>query len=144
MPVLCGIASGLPTEEWTTGSWVEVGRRLGGPYLAVAIALGGALCGLGMFNALIGSYSRLPLAMAHDGILPKWLGRKDPDTGAPKRSILLAALLYTACLGLGFRRLVQIDVMLYGALVLLAVSYTHLDVYKRQRVRCLRLRGIGQ
>ncbi len=142
VPVLCGIASGLPTEEWTTGSWVEVGRRLGGPYLAVAIALGGALCGLGMFNALIGSYSRLPLAMARDGILPKWLGRKDPQTGAPKRSILLAALLYTACLGLGFRRLVQIDVMLYGALVLLEfVSLVVLRIREPQLLRPFRIPG---
>ncbi|HND12436.1 MAG TPA: APC family permease [Pseudomonadota bacterium] len=142
VPVLCGVVSGLPQNEWTTGSWVEVGRRIGGPYLAVAIALGGALCGLGMFNALIASYSRLPLAMARDGILPKWLGRKDPRTGAPTRSILLAAVLYTACLGLGFKRLVQIDVMLYGALVL--TEFVSLIVLRRkepQLVRPFRIPG---
>ncbi|HNJ71088.1 MAG TPA: amino acid permease, partial [bacterium] len=139
IPVLCGIASGLPVSEWSTGSWVEVGRRLGGPYLAVAIAIGGALCGLGMFNALIGSYARLPLAMARDGILPKWLARKDPETGAPTRSILLAAVLYTACLGLGFRRLVQIDVLLYGAIVVLEfASLIVLRIKEPQLVRPFR------
>ena len=142
VPVLCGVASGLPTDEWTTGSWVEVGRRLGGPYLAVAIAIGGALCGLGMFNALVGSYSRLPLAMARDGILPKWLGRKDPQTGAPRRSILFAAVLYTACLGLGFQRLVQIDVMLYGALVVLEfVSLIVLRIREPALLRPFRMPG---
>lgn len=142
VPVLCGIASGLPVAEWTTGSWVEVGRRLGGPYLAVAIALGGALCGLGMFNALIGSYARLPLAMARDGILPKWLARKDPETGAPTRSILLAAVLYTACLGLGFKRLVQIDVLLYGAIVVLEfASLIVLRIKEPQLVRPFRIPG---
>jgi len=142
VPVACGMASGLPIDEWTTGSWVEVGRRLGGPYLAVAIAIGGALCGLGMFNALVASYSRLPLAMARDGMLPKWLGRKDPKTGAPRRSILVAAILYTACLGLGFRRLVQIDVMLYGALVLLEfVSLIVLRIREPQLVRPFRIPG---
>lgn len=142
IPVLCGVVSGLPPSDWSTGSWVEVGRRIGGPYLAVAIALGGALCGLGMFNALIASYSRLPLAMARDGILPKWLGRKDPQTGAPTRSILFAALLYTACLGLGFKRLVQIDVMLYGALVLTEfVSLIVLRLREPQLVRPFRIPG---
>jgi amino acid transporter len=142
IPVLCGIASGLPVSEWSTGSWVEVGRRLGGPYLAVAIAIGGALCGLGMFNALIGSYARLPLAMARDGILPKWLARKDPETGAPTRSILLAAVLYTACLGLGFRRLVQIDVLLYGAIVVLEfASLIVLRIKEPQLVRPFRIPG---
>ncbi len=142
VPVFCGVVSGLPQQEWTTGSWVEAGRRLGGPYLAVAIALGGALCGLGMFNALIASYSRLPLAMARDGILPKWLGRKDPQSGAPQRSILFAAVLYTACLGLGFKRLVQIDVMLYGALVLIEfVSLIILRVREPQLLRPFRIPG---
>lgn len=119
LPVLCAVTSGMRAEEWQTGGWVEVGRRMGGPYLAIAIALGGALCGLGMFNALIATYSRLPLAMAEDGLLPKWLGKKDAKTGAPRRSILFSALLYTACLGLGFKRLIQIDVMLYGALMVI-------------------------
>ena len=42
---------GSAAERMDDGSWVEVGRRISGPYLTVAIALGGALCGLGMFNA---------------------------------------------------------------------------------------------
>jgi amino acid transporter len=96
----------------------------------------------GMFNALVGSYSRLPLAMARDGILPKWLGRKDPQTGAPRRSILFAAVLYTACLGLGFQRLVQIDVMLYGALVVLEfVSLIVLRIREPALLRPFRMPG---
>jgi amino acid transporter len=109
----------LPAEAWTTGSWVEIGRRLGGPWVGVAIALGGALCGIGMFNALVLSHSRLPLAMVRDGLLPVWLGKRNPQTGAPTRVLFIAAALYIACMGLGFRRLVQIDVILYGGAMLL-------------------------
>lgn len=119
IPVLFAAGSGLPAEAWTTGSWVEIGRRLGGPWVGVAIALGGALCGIGMFNALVLSHSRLPLAMVRDGLLPTWLGKRSAGTGAPTRVLFIAAALYIACMGLGFRRLVQIDVILYGGAMLL-------------------------
>jgi len=115
IPVLFAVASDMPASAWTAGAWVEVGQRLGGPLLGAAIAIGGALCGLGMFNMLVLAYSRLPLAMAQDGLLPRWLAVRSPRTGAPTRIILLSAALYAACMGLGFRRLVEIDVILYGA-----------------------------
>jgi len=119
LPVFFAAGSGIPAGAWTTGSWVEIGTRLGGPTIGVAIALGGALCGIGMFNALVLSHSRLPLAMARDGLLPAWLGRRSERTGAPRRVLLIAAALYIACMGLGFQRLVQIDVILYGGAMLL-------------------------
>ncbi|MBL9003235.1 MAG: APC family permease [Myxococcales bacterium] len=119
IPVFSAAGSGLPAGAWTTGTWVDIGHRLGGPTVAVAIALGGALCGIGMFNALVLSHSRLPLAMVRDGLLPAWLGRRCERTGAPRRVLLIAAALYIACMGLGFQRLVQIDVILYGGAMLL-------------------------
>ena len=142
IPVFCAMAAGMQPSQWSTGGWVEVGRRIGGPYLAVAIALGGALCGLGMFNALVASYSRLPVAMARDGLLPAWFAKENPKTGAPTVSILFAAVLYTACLGLGFKRLVQIDVMLYGALVVIEfVSLVVLRVREPELCRPFRIPG---
>ena len=48
--------TGMPTAHWTTGSWVDVGRSLGGPALGIAIVLGGMICGAGMFNSLVLSY----------------------------------------------------------------------------------------
>lgn len=119
LPVLVATKSGLPAAAWSTGSWVEVGRRLGGEPMAWSVGLGGALCGLGMFNVLIMSYSRLPVALSCDGYLPRWLSHRSPRSGAPTYAILVAAVLYAACMGLGFRRLVEIDVMLYGAVLLL-------------------------
>jgi len=142
IPVLCATVSGLSPEEWTTGTWVEVGRRLGGPWLSWAIALGGMLCGLGMFNVLVMSYSRLPMAMARDGMLPRWLRRRDPRSGAPTRIILIAAVLYAACMGLGFRHLVEIDVLLYGAVLTLEfVSLIVLRLREPELARPFRIRG---
>jgi len=67
-----------------------------------------------MFNALVMSYSRLPLAMAQDGMLPKVFGNLQPKTRAPWVAILVLAVLWAPCLLLGFERLVTIDILLYG------------------------------
>jgi len=68
----------------------------------------------GMFNALVMSYSRLPLAMAQDGMLPAVFGKLQPKTRAPWVSIIVLATAWAMCLGLGFERLVTLDIMLYG------------------------------
>jgi amino acid transporter len=128
LTVVAAAASGLPPEQWTAGSWVEVARRLGGPALGGLVVLGGALCGLGMFNVLVMTYSRLPVAMAEDGVLPRALARRNPRTGSPTLAIVLAAVLYTGCLGMGLKRLVEIDVMLYGAA--LALEFVALFVLR--------------
>jgi len=73
----------------------------------------------GMFNALVMSYSRLPLAMAHDGMLPKLFGKTSKRTNVPWLAILVCAACWALCLGLGFKRLVTLDIMLYGASLML-------------------------
>src|SRR5438552_13732658 len=83
--------------------------------LRVALVLGGMISAFGMFNALVMSYSRLPLAMAQDGMLPKVFGKLHPRTRAPWVAIVVCAIGWACCLGLGFERLVTIDILLYGA-----------------------------
>ena len=117
--VLAASASGLPPSAWTSGSWVEVGSRLGGPVLAAALTAGGTLSAVGMYAALLLSWSRLPVALALDGFLPSALARRSARTHAPVLAVLLGGVLSTLCLGLGLRRLVEIDVLLYGAALLL-------------------------
>lgn len=119
IPVLLAVLSGMPASAWGAGAWVDVGHRLGGPLLGTAMAVGGALCALGMFNMLVMSYSRLPLAMTQDRLLPRFIGERSPRTGAPTRIIIISAVLYAACMHLGFRKLVEIDVILYGAAIVL-------------------------
>jgi amino acid transporter len=115
LPTIAAASTGLLPAEWTAGSWVEVARRLGGTTLAWVVVAGGAISAFGMFNALVLSSTRLPVAMASDGWLPRSLAARSPRTEAPTRAVLLAVTLYAVCLGLGLRRLMEIDVMLYGA-----------------------------
>jgi amino acid transporter len=72
------------------------------------------ISGFGMFNALVMSYSRLPLAMAQDGMLPKVFGKVHPKSKAPWVAIVALAIGWAMCLGLGFARLVTLDILLYG------------------------------
>jgi amino acid transporter len=73
----------------------------------------------GMFNALVMSYSRLPLAMAQDGMLPSIFGKLQRRSRAPWVAIIALAIGWAMCLGLGFARLVTLDILLYGASLVL-------------------------
>jgi amino acid transporter len=114
VPVAAMWMTGLHPSAWETGSWADIAGILGGPLLRVALVLGGMMSAFGMFNALVMSYSRLPLAMAQDGMLPAVFGKIN-SRRAPWVAIIVCAMGWACCLGLGFERLVTLDIMLYGA-----------------------------
>ncbi len=107
--------TGIGPKAFETGSWADLAGMLGGPALRIAIVVGGMMSAFGMFNALVMSYSRLPLAMAQDGLMPSVFSRMTPRTRAPWVAIVACAVAWAMCLGLGFERLVTIDILLYGA-----------------------------
>jgi amino acid transporter len=111
--------TGLKATAWETGSWADIAGLLGGPLLRIGVVLGGIISAFGMFNALVMSYSRLPLAMAQDGMLPGIFSKLHPKSRAPWVAIVALALCWAMCLGLGFARLVTIDILLYGFSLLL-------------------------
>jgi amino acid transporter len=115
VPVGAMWMTGLPASSWDTGFWADVAGILGGPLLRFGLALGGMISGFGMFNALVMSYSRLPLAMAQDGMLPKAFGKLHPKSKAPWVAIVVLACFWMPCLLLGFERLVTLDILIYGS-----------------------------
>ena len=84
----------------------------------MAVVAGGCITGIGMFNALVMSYTRLPMAMAEDGMLPRVLARRN-GRGVPWVSVLLCGLAWALALKLPFERLISIDLILYGSSLLL-------------------------
>src|SRR6266850_1673757 len=125
LPFASVYLTGVPSTVFgADGSWATVagaigGKILGFEWLRFLIVLGGMMSAFGMFNALVLSYSRLPLAMARDGMLPKFFGKKSARTKAPWVAITFCATCWALCLGLGFRRLVTLDIMLYGLSLML-------------------------
>ena len=142
LPVAAMWMTGLPAAAWDTGFWADIAGMLGGPLLRVGLAMGGIISGFGMFNALVMSYSRLPLAMAQDGMLPKVFGKLHPKTRAPWVAICALAVCWAMCLGLGFERLVTLDILLYGAsLSLEFVALVALRIREPELPRAFRVPG---
>ena len=119
VPILAVRHIGIPTSEWEAGSWAAVARVVAGPWLEIGMIVGGMLSALGMLNALIMSYTRIPPALAEDGYLPPILARRDPTTGAPTVSIVVCAVAWGLALNLGFERLLELDLLLYGLSLIL-------------------------
>jgi len=142
VPVAAMWMTGLAPSAWETGSWAEIAGLIGGPLLRVALVAGGMISAFGMFNALVMSYSRLPLAMAQDGMLPRVFGKLHPRTRAPWVAIIVLAMGWACCLGLGFARLVTIDILLYGAsLALEFVALIYLRFREPELPRPFRVPG---
>jgi amino acid transporter len=118
LPLLAMAMAGIPTGSFATGDWTDVAISLGGPLLGFAVIAGGCLNGLGIFNALVLSYTRLPMAMAEDGMLPRIFARRN-RRGVPWVSVLICGAAWAVALNLPFERLISIDLVLYGSSLML-------------------------
>jgi amino acid transporter len=148
LPFVAVYLTGIPASVFGgDGSWATVaglvgGKFLGFEWLRFLIVLGGMMSAFGMFNALVLSYSRLPLAMARDGMLPKFFGKISARTQTPWVAIILCATCWAMCLGLGFRRLITLDIMLYGlSLMLEFVTLAALRIREPELKRGFRVPG---
>jgi len=123
LPLAAVAIAGFSVENLNTGDWAKLAEKLGGAgmggtALGLAVVTGGALTGIGMFNALVMSYTRLPMAMAEDGLLPRVLARCN-RRGVPWVSVLVCGAGWALALRLPFDRLISIDLILYGSSLLL-------------------------
>ena len=116
---LVPLGSALAASDWSAwreGGWPDIavaaaGEALGRP-IGIWIALGGLVSALALFNALLLVYSRIPLAMSADGLLPRWLDHTD-GRGTPARAVLVSAVCYSIAALIPFGGLVVADVLLY-------------------------------
>jgi amino acid transporter len=116
---LIPLGATLSASDWTRwreGGWPEIAMMTGGGtgrILAAMVALAGMVSALALFNALLLSYSRIPLAMAGDRLLPAFLARLD-SRGTPRNAVLTSAICYSVFALLSFVHLVVADVLLYS------------------------------
>ena len=135
LPLLAVGLVGLAADQFSTGAWTNAARTLVGPALALAVVVGGMINGAGMFNPLMMSYTRVPFAMAEDGLLPAVLLRRT-RRGVPWVSVLLCAAIWALALRFTFERLISIDLVLYGASLLL--EFVALVVLRRREPELVR------
>jgi amino acid transporter len=88
-------------------------------FLGAIVGISAILSMIGLFigNGLGGT--RVPYAMAEDGMMPIWLNKVHPKYGTPWVSILICAVFYLIFSTSAFQNLVVIDVFL-NMLVLMA------------------------
>jgi amino acid transporter len=129
LPLLAIALTGIPAARFSTGAWTDAAREIAGPGLALAVVLGGTINGFGMFNALMLSYTRVPYALSLEGLLPAVFSRKNA-VGVPWVSVLLCSVAWALALNLSFERLISIDLVLYGAALLL--EFVALVVLRRR------------
>lgn len=118
VPIAAVAWAGIPAERFSTGAWVDAAHLLGGSALAVCVVLAGSLDSMGTFNALTLSYTRLPYAMACDGLLPRVLTRRNA-ANVPWVALIVCATCWALALNLSFERLISIDVLLWGMSLIL-------------------------
>jgi amino acid transporter len=143
--------AGIPADQFSTGAWVVAARSIAGPgvfgtALVLAVVAGGMLNGTGMFNALMLSYARVPYALAKDGLLPRFLTRTTRPSATrapvPWASVLVCGVAWALALRLSFERLISIDLVLYGASLLLEfVALVVLRLREPSLVRPFRIPG---
>jgi amino acid transporter len=141
VPLLVVALAGLTADTFSTGAWTDAAKTLAGPALGMAVVLGGLINGSGMFNALMLSYTRVPFAMAEDGLMPKVMLRRNAK-GVPWVSVLFCACIWALALNFSFERLISIDLVLYGAALML--EFVALVVLRRKEpdlVRPFRVPG---
>jgi amino acid transporter len=151
LPLAAVAVAGFSVTSFTTGDWMTPAAALGGPWLGLAVVAGGCISGVGMFNALVMSYTRLPVAMAENNLLPRVLTRRN-SRGVPWVSVLLCGLAWALALKLPFDRLISIDLVLYGsslllefaALVALRLREPGMDrPFRAGNLACAVLLGVG-
>lgn len=119
--------------KWREGGWPDIAIMATGAFgkpLAVMLALAGMISALALFNALLLSYSRIPLAMATDRLLPKNLAKLDSQS-TPRNAVLVSAIFYSVFVLLSFVHLVVADVLLYS--MALFLEFAALIVLRKKR-----------
>lgn len=141
VPVCACWLAGIDPAAWSTGAWANVAMSIGGRWLFLGVVLGGILFGAGMFNSLHMSYTRVPFAMAEDGWLPESFTRLN-RFGVPWISVIACAVAWVAALSLGFVKLIELDVAIYGlSLVLEFAALIALRVKEPDLARPFRVPG---
>ena len=116
-------------KVWTDGAWPEIARAVGGPWLAAWLAAAGMISAFALFNALLLVYSRIPLVLARDRLLPTALDATD-ERGTPRRAVVASAVGYSVFAAFHFGELLAADVLLYTSA--LAMEFAALLALRRR------------
>lgn len=93
IPLLVGLAADPNWSQWGPAHFTQVGFVLGGAWLAGAVSTAAQISLLALFTGELLILSRLPYALARDGLLPKRFTRLHPRYGTPVGLLVVQALV---------------------------------------------------
>jgi amino acid transporter len=122
LPLAVGTAAVGDPARWSTGAFARIGQRVGGAYLGGALAIGGMISALAVFQAAMLWVSRMPFVLARERFLPQALTRVWERQATPSTAIVASCAVCTLLLPLGFAALVTLDVTFYMAALALEMA----------------------
>ncbi len=93
IPLWVGLATDPNWSQWGPAQFTQVGFVLGGAWLSGAVSTAAQASLLALFTSELLILSRLPYAMARDGLLPKRFTRLHPRHGTPVGLLVVQALV---------------------------------------------------
>lgn len=122
LPVLGTLPFVPDPARWTDGSWPDLARAVGGPWLGLTIDAVGLVSAAALFAASLLGSSRIPFVLAEAGFLPRALMSLHPRFGTPWRALVLCGGIYAILAFQSFESLVELNVTLYGAALMLEIG----------------------
>ncbi|RYG48092.1 APC family permease [bacterium] len=119
LPTYIGLSFFPEAALWEEGAWPAIATAVGGKWLGLVVNFAGLVSPLALFTATMLGSSRVPFVLAEEGFMPKWLLDIHPKYGTPWRCILLCGLIYAGLVWQSFEELIQLNVILYGAALVL-------------------------
>jgi amino acid transporter len=111
--------SGIDPALLSSGGFPALGVWAGGRWMGMLLAAGGMASSAGLYSAVLLSISRIPQVMASDNLLPIKLCALHRRFKTPYVSILTSSLVVSVLILWTFSDLVIMDIMVYGAGLLL-------------------------
>ena len=124
LPTLAGLAADGHWQDWREKYFSVAAARVGGSWLGHFMTLSALISNFVLLNTTILSQSRLPSAMAADGLFPSFFARHHEKYGTPVVSLIVGSLVLTVLAATSFTDLVTIYsvtqmagyLLIYGAL----------------------------
>ena len=95
LPLVIALGVTPDWSTWTTGHLNTVAVILGGMWLLVPFLIASQSSNIGLFNNEQLIISRIPFAMARDGLLPRALMKLHPRYGTPVLMLVIQGIVYS-------------------------------------------------
>ncbi|KAE9089834.1 hypothetical protein PF010_g18824 [Phytophthora fragariae] len=125
---------------WDDGSYSVIAQKVGGTWLCIWVLISSVFGNLGLYVAEMAKDGFQLAGMADSGLAPPYFAQRHPDTGVPRRAILLAFFIIVFMGMFDFDTILGVDNFLSALSSLVEMSaavrmrFSHPDIERPYRV----------